>query len=139
MKELSKLEQIEDKIINDGILLSEISTSSVKAASIKSDSNYAIFFDTKKFENSTEEYVALAHEYYHVKENAFYTFDDTLRTMKRREFKANFALIQDLIPVNKLISLLSQNYDKYEIAEELTVTPDLIDTAFKIYTQKGMI
>ena len=26
MKELTKLEQIEDKIINDGILLSEIST-----------------------------------------------------------------------------------------------------------------
>ena len=59
--------------------------------------------------------------------------------MKRREFKANFALIQDLIPVNMLISLLSQNYNKYEIAEELTVTSDLIDTAFKIYTQKGMI
>ena len=141
MKGLTKLEQIQTKIIDSGILLSETRTNVVKAATIKLDGidNYAIFFDTTKFNSSVEEYVALAHEFYHVDENALYTFDDSLQAVKRREFKANFALIKDLVPLDKLLLLIKQNHQRYEIAEELTVTEDLIDEAIRIYKQKGMI
>lgn len=139
MKQLTKLEAIEERIIDKGILLYETSTSSVKTAAIKMDSKCAIFFDVHKFDSITEQVEALTHEYYHVDQDAFYKFDDSLRTVKRREFKANCALVKELVPINEFTMLLSQGYSVYDIAEELGVTVNLIELAYKIYKQKGMI
>lgn len=131
------LEELEDKIHRENIIVSNIDTVSVKAASIKSKCDYAIFINKSLLETQAERHSAMAHEYYHIKEDALYTFQDTLRTRKRREYKANKAMIRDLIPVDKLLEKIKKGYLKYEIAEEFCVTENVIDEAVRIYKTMG--
>lgn len=51
----------------------------------------------------------------------------------KNEFKAKKWVINNLIPFNKLNRFLSENYSKFDIAEELDVDASLIDYACKLY------
>lgn len=138
MYALSRLEQIEEKIISNKILLAETKTKSVKACALKLNSQAAIFFDTSKFNTTSEEVLALTHEYYHVEYDVFYTFNDSLQTRKRREFKANYYTALELLPPSEF-KLALKSMEPYEIAEKFNVTEDFIREAYRIYKAKGMI
>lgn len=51
----------------------------------------------------------------------------------KNEFKAFKWQISKLIPFNKLNRLLSVNYSKYDIAEELGVSASLVEEAIEYY------
>lgn len=130
---ISIFEKLSDKIITKSILLCKTRMNDISASSIKLNNRLAIYYDHNKFDNSIEEYTAILHEYYHCEVDAFYNFDDSLQTRKRREYKANKQLVLDSIPIDKLKKLLQANYHKWEIAEEFGVTEETIDLAFNIY------
>jgi len=137
--DISNIERIEDIILNKNIGLFNITTNNIPIAAIKINNEKSIYYDQKKFDNKTEKYTAILHEYYHCELDAFYTFDDSLQTRKRREYKANKQLVLDLIPIEKLKKLLHADSLKWEIAEEFGVTEETIDLAFKIYKNIGYL
>lgn len=134
---LTNIEIIQDKILNNGIKLLKSNNITLSIAAIKINDKKGIVYDLNKFDNPTDEYTALSHEYYHCEVDAFYNFKDSLQTRKRREYKANKQLVLDLIPIDALKKLLQTDFHKWEIAEEFGVTEDTIDLAFKIYKNMG--
>lgn len=54
----------------------------------------------------------------------------------KNEFKAFKWLANEIIPKNRLKSFLKQNMTKFEIAEELGITVEFVEKAYKLYEDK---
>lgn len=134
---LTKLEELEDEINNEGISLINKKTLSVKAAAIKHDNKHTILYDPNKLTTQAERHTVLLHEYCHIQNDALYSFNDSLQTRRRREYKAKKAMVLKLITSDKLKEKLKKGHSKWEIAEELCVTEDVIDDAVRIYKNMG--
>ena len=145
--ELTKLEALQQKLFDKKILLKNITNNKLKAACFKlevkdsndEDNHFAIFFDKEKLVTRTDEYVAILHETYHIEYNAFYTLDDSLQTRKRREYKANKAMIIDIIPIEQFKKALEYNLELWELAKYFDVTEETILLSFKIYKQMDLL
>mgnify|MGYP000927219771 CR=1 FL=1 len=136
---MNKIEALLDKIISNNVCINEIKTLDIKTVSIKTDDKKDIFIDKTKFINSKDLYVQLAHEFLHCEYDIFYNIDSSLQTRKRREYKIDKIMIQELVPIEKLKSLSKYELNQYELSEEFDVPEETIELAFKIYKNMGVL
>jgi hypothetical protein len=134
---MTKLEELEQRLYEEDIFLFETQTRDIKAAVINYNKKNAIVYDKTKLETAAELNSAFLHEYYHLQTGALYTLDDSLRTRQRREYKANKRLALEYIPIEEVKEKLKKGYLKYEIAEELCITEELLNEAIRIYRNMG--
>lgn len=100
-----------------------------------------IIIDTKKIENSIEERCIVAEELGHYYCDALYSpFCNDKNIIRRNEYRAKKWALKSLIG-DKLVNNSSRykNMLKYEISEELGVTEELVDMAYKHYLNNEAI
>ena len=134
---MNRIEILIDKIINNDIKYIEYDTKLITAAAIKINKNKAIIVNKNKFKDSKDFYVTLSHEFLHCNHDVFYNMEDSIQTRKRREYKIDKLMVQELVPLNEFKKLLKYGLNKYEISEEMDVTEESVDLAFKIYKNMG--
>ena len=136
---MNSLDYTFQKINDKNIPLYAFPTSEIAAASVKYNQSCSIFYNQTKFETRRELRCALEHECAHCDWDAFYSINDSLQTWKRREYKANKAMIQELVPFVVLLPLLEQQTPIWEIADIFDVTDEVIKLAIKIYKQMNLL
>lgn len=108
--------------------------------------NGLCLYDTKKcniylnknIETETEEKCTLAEEIGHYKKEIGFNLLDTTPegyefTRSINEFRAKRWAVNELIPFDQFKRFLGTNYTKYEVANELDVTEDMVEFAWFIY------
>lgn len=135
---MNKLECTEQMIYDKEIDLIKCASKHIRAIAFRlSDGYEGIFYNQKLLKTYSDKNTALLHEYYHLEYDAMYSLNDSLQTRKRREYKANKALITKHVPCERLNELIKKGYHKYEIAEEFLLTEEIIDEAIRIYKNMG--
>lgn len=99
-----------------------------------------IFMDYSKIDSQTEEKCILAEELGHYYYDAYYTINSDQTLINKQEFRANKWAFKQLISPSKIKDLISKGIStKYEIAEELGVTENLLCLAYQYYTENNYI
>ena len=99
-----------------------------------------IFMDYSRIDSQTEEKCLLAEELGHYYYDAYYNIDSDQTLIDKQEFRANKWAFKQLISPSKIKNLISKGINtKYEIAEELGVTEDLLCLAYQYYTENNYI
>ena len=99
-----------------------------------------IFMDYSRIDSQTEEKCILAEELGHYYYDAYYNIDSDQTLIDKQEFRANKWAFKQLISPTKIKDLISKGINtKYEIAEELGVTEDLLCLAYQYYTENSYI
>lgn len=99
-----------------------------------------IFMDYSRIDSQTEEKCILAEELGHYYYDAYYNIDSDQILIDKQEFRANKWAFKQLISPSKIKNLLSKGINtKYEIAEELGVTENLLCLAYQYYTENNYI
>ncbi len=100
--------------------------------------NYAIGINYSIIDNSREEKTILAEELGHYYCNALYDSSYSNVDIEKREFRASKWAFKSLIPLSKFEKLYKNGCRyKYEFAEELGVTEDLVEKAYNYYFLEG--
>lgn len=98
--------------------------------------NYNIGLNYSIIDNSREEKTILAEELGHYYTNTLYNANYSDIEINKREFRATKWAFKTLVPFSKLQKLKEEGCKyTYEFAEELGVTEDLIDKAYKYYSE----
>ena len=92
----------------------------------------------KNIETETEEKCVLAEEIGHYKTGIDFnllsdTSEDSQITRSINEFRAKKWAVNELIPFKVFKGYLDSNYSKYEVANEIGVTEEMLDMAYFIY------
>ena len=124
------------------VCCSKLQNKKAFAASI-GDQKY-IALDTTKIRSEKEERLILAEEIGHCETNGLYSLSEQNRPLWRYiinqcEAKSKRWRLEKLVPLDELKSLLYYRYNKWEIAEELDVSEDMITDAFELYRSRGQI
>lgn len=95
-----------------------------------------IIYDNNQLPTKQHLRTAILHEEMHLDHvETMYGLDDCLDMMKRKEKKVDRLIIKKYIPMQTLFDLLYIHHlQKYEIAEELCLTEELIENAFNYYS-----
>lgn len=102
--------------------------------------NYCIGLNFSNIDNSREEKTILAEELGHYYCNSLYNSNYSNIEISKREFRASKWAFKTLIPFDKLKKLYNEGCRyTYEFAEKLGVTEDLIDKAYKYYSENYSI
>lgn len=128
------LEKIENLVYKEKIELFEYPMNNAKARLIRNNMGTSIFIDKNKINDTIEKKCVLAEELGHYYCDALYSplyYDKHL--IDKNEYKATKWAFKTLINKEKLISLLKLNLNKFEIAEELGVTEELLEKACNYY------
>ena len=98
--------------------------------------NYNIGLNYSILNNSREEKTLLAEELGHYYTNTLYNQNYSDVEINKREFRATKWTFKTLVPYSKLLELKEEGCKyNYEFAEELGVTEDLIEKAYKYYSE----
>lgn len=98
--------------------------------------SYCIGLNFSNIDNSREEKTILAEELGHYYCNSLYNSNYSNTEISKREFRASKWAFKTLIPLDKLKNLYNEGCRyTYEFAEKLGVTEDLIDKAYKYYSE----
>lgn len=98
--------------------------------------NYNIGLNYSILGNSREEKTILAEELGHYYTNTLYNQNYSDIEINKREFRATKWAFKTLVPYSKLLELKDEGCKyNYEFAEELGVTEDLIEKAYKYYSE----
>lgn len=109
-----------------------------KGQCLLDESNNCLICLNKNIKNEIIEKCTLAHELGHFYKRIFnYTifsnnYNDTLIS-SINEFRAKKWAVNKLIPLSVFKSFLGTNLSKFDIAEKLNVTEELLDDACKVY------
>lgn len=90
------------------------------------------------FDTSADERVHLGHELGHCETGSFYVEGANKFSRIKSEVTATRWAVKKLIQKEKLIALLKQDYQNWELAEYFNVTEDFIKTAIYLYFEVGM-
>ncbi len=84
--------------------------------------------------------VFLLKNYGHYYYDAYYNLNSDQTLINKQEFRANKWAFKQLISPSKIKDLISKGIStKYEIAEELGVTENLLCLAYQYYTENNYI
>ena len=127
-----------EQIVNDIALKNDIAIidfpfEEVRACSVKSDNNYFIGINEKKFESLAQRNTAKAHELGHCITGAMYCEDSPLFTQEKCEYRANRWAIRKFIPRQVLLDYFKRGYQMWEIAEEMELTEEFLWMAYYHY------
>ncbi|MBR7060119.1 MAG: ImmA/IrrE family metallo-endopeptidase [Eubacterium sp.] len=124
---------VNDIAINNSITIIDYPFESLQACCLESDNKYYIGINEKSFENNAQKNTAKAHELGHCMTGALYCPSAPLFTQEKCEYRANRWAIRKLIPKKKLLDYLKKGYQLWEIAEELDVTEEFLQMAYRHY------
>lgn len=111
-----------------------------KKARIVNYGSPCIFIDYSKIDSQTEEKCILAEELGHYYYDAYYNINSDQTLVDKQEFRANKWAFKQLISPTEIKKLISKGINtKYEIAEELGVTEDLLCLAYQYYIENNYI
>ncbi len=111
-----------------------------KAIIGKIDNEYYIGLNYSKFGNSREEKEILAEELGHYYCNALYDIYSDEETIRKKEYRAKKWAFKTLIPPSSLSKLEEEGCKySYEVANELGVSEDLVNTAYTYYKENNYI
>ena len=98
------------------------------------NNNYTIGLNYSLIDNSNEEKTILADDLGHYYCNALYNSNYSNEEISKKEFRATKWAFKTLVPYKKLLQLYEEGCKyKYEFAEELGVTEDMIEKAYNYY------
>lgn len=134
--ELNKLYSIADKE-NISIINHRMKN---KAIICEIDKEYYIGLNYSKFDNSCEEKEVLAEELGHYYCNALYDINSDKETIRKKEYRARKWAFTTLAPASAFLKLKEEGYQySYEIAEELGVSENLVNTAYNYYKENNYV
>ena len=134
--ELNKLYSIADKE-NISIINHRMKN---KAIISKVNTDYYIGINYSNIDNSREEKEILAEELGHYYCNALYNTHSDIETIRKKEYRARKWAFKTLIPPSSLSKLEEEGCKySYEVANELGVSEDLVNTAYTYYKANNYI
>lgn len=134
--ELNKLYSIADKE-NISVFNAKMKN---KAIICKVDNNYYIGLNYQNMGNSVQEKEVLAEELGHYYCNALYNIHSDKETISKKEYRAKKWAFKTLIPSSILLQLKEKGYKyTYEVADELGVSKELLETAYNYYKENKYI
>lgn len=139
---LTCIEEIEQWLHDNNVLLIEDNSLMDysclnKAFTIKYKESTCMVYAPATILSHVEKRCVLLHEIYHcLIKKGFYHLNSSPYKRKAIEGRVKNKMVKDLIPFDTLVDLIKKNYAKYEIAEELEVTEELIYDAYTIYESK---
>jgi len=134
--ELNKLYSIADKE-NISIINHRMKN---KAIICEIDDNYYIGLNYAKMDDSREEKEVLAEELGHYYCNALYNIHSDEETIRKKEYRARKWAFTTLVPASTLSCLQEEGCKySYEVAEELGVSEELVNTAYAYYKENNYI
>lgn len=134
--ELNKLYSIADKE-NIPIINHKMKN---KAIICEIDKEYYIGLNYSNFDNSREEKEILAEELGHYYCNALYDINSDEETIRKKEYRARKWAFSTLTPASSLLKLEEEGCQySYQIAEELGVSEELVNTAYNYYKENNYI
>lgn len=111
-----------------------------KARIFEIDKSYYVGLDYNKIENSIDEKEILTEELGHYYCNSLYHLNDDIVSKRKCEYRARKWQIKTLVPLNKLKELFEHGYKyTYEMAEELSITEELVKSAYEYYRENNLI
>lgn len=131
----SSLEDIYSLIESYGIEVTEVVLPERKEGMYFEDKDNRVIFISKNISTARKRTAAtheLIHAVLHTSGSILYCIDPLWRDKFEREAKIYTARI--LIPIDKLKKLLAMDYSIYEIAEELSVSEELVRIAIEDMT-----
>lgn len=132
------IEEIENRLYNEDIQLDYFSLDTSYAFTIKLEKKHYICLNKDiKFTNA-EKKCLLEHEYSHIITDTFYTVENSRLAIKRRELKANDDMVNRLGLVPLVIDMAEQGIGKWEIAQRLEITEDVLEHCFNYAKRKNM-
>lgn len=134
--ELAKLYDIADKE-NISIINFKMKN---KAIICEIDKEYYIGLNYSNFDNSREEKEILAEELGHYYCNALYDINSDEETIRKKEYRARKWAFTTLAPASSLLKLEEEGCQySYQVAEELGVSEELVNTAYNYYKENNYI
>lgn len=134
--ELNKLYSIADKE-NIPVISHRMKN---KAIICEIDKEYYIGLNYTKLDNSCEEKEVLAEELGHYYCNALYDIDADEETIRKKEYRARKWAFTTLAPASSLLKLEEEGCQySYQVAEELGVSEELVNTAYNYYKENNYI
>lgn len=111
-----------------------------KAIIGKVEDNYYIGLNYSNIDNSREEKEILAEELGHYYCNALYNIYSDKETIRKKEYRARKWAFKTLVPPSSLSKLEEEGCKySYEVANELGVSEDLVNTAYTYYKANNYI
>lgn len=133
---LNKLYSIADKE-NITVLSHRMSN---KAIICEVNNNYYVGLNYSNINDSHEEKEILAEELGHYYCNALYNTASNPETIRKKEYRAKKWAFLTLVPYQILLSLKEKGYTTvYDIAEQLGVSEELVNTAYTYYRENNYI
>lgn len=111
-----------------------------KAIICEIDKEYYIGLNYSKFDNSREEKEVLAEELGHYYTNSLYNINSDEETIRKKEYRARKWAFSTLAPASTLLKLEEEGCKySYEVADELGVSEELVNTAYAYYKENNYI
>ena len=105
------------------------------AAAVCVDGKYGIFLDIDRIRTVPQEVVSVSHEWAHAEYDATYAVGADPLTKARAENRATKKQIERICPYDEMLDAMRRGYTtSYELAEQLTVTEEMIRKAYEYYT-----
>lgn len=128
------LEDVYKKIDDEDIEIFTHRLKSCDAVTIEVEKEYGIFIDKARLKNSSDEFMALAHEYGHCESGTTHKLDSEFQSIGQHENRANRAAVYEFLPVEKIKDAFKHKYfDYWEIADYLDMPEPFIIMAIEIY------
>lgn len=135
---LTKYEELAQELFDFNIALYEQPLNTVDAFCTKVDKKTYICINENKHFNNFDKYWITEHELEHIKNNAFYSVQNTKAYIRKREYKTNDAIVEKFDLATSTLSLLKQGLEKWEICEILEIPYDLYDHILNYISRKNI-
>ena len=136
---MNKFDIQSQELFDNNIQLFDYPLESIDACCINFDKNNYICINKNKDFTSFDKYWRIEHELEHIKNNALYTCESSKIAIKRREYKANDALVKKHNLATYTADLIKSGLTKWEICEELDLPSDLFDHTLNYIKRKGIM
>lgn len=133
---MDRVSELYDTAEKSGIEVLSFPLPETGSISIEQGGRCYIGIDSSQKLTQAEEAARLGHELGHCLYGGFYTRATPYDLMERHEVRADHWYILHAIPEGKLMSLLQQGLDAWEIAEELDTTEEYVRRAYYFYKDR---
>ena len=134
------LTDVHNKISDENIELIDYHMKNSDAVTVKCMDTYGIFIDSNRFENSSDEFIALAHEYGHCKSGATHHLSSPLEMIEQHEYRADRAAVHEFLPFAKIQDAFNCGcVELWQLAEHLDMPEKFVEIAVRIYRADGLI
>ena len=131
-------ERLNEEIRTNNIEILEYPFSSINAVSLLIDNKYYIVINSNKEFSKKMKYWIIEHELEHIKNNTMYKIYDKEYIIKLNEVKTDDAVILKNGIVSKVLSMLVDGLDKYEISSYLNVPVNIIDNCIFLINRRRL-